>query len=96
MPSARARPSRTARMSSRSWAVVEGGPVQSASWTLRAEVVFDRRRNTSATWDSYPIRFTDTPEVRVDFMRAGRGEVGACEASLVPERSNDFARAALI
>src|SRR5437763_1892863 len=38
---------------------VEGGAVQSASWTLREQVRFDRDRITSANWDSYPImRFT--------------------------------------
>ena len=41
---------------------VEGGAVQSASWTLRERVRFDRTRITSVTWDSYPIlRFTEVP-----------------------------------
>ena len=65
---------------------VEGGAVQSASWTLREQVRFDRYQITSAGWDSYPIfRFTDTPEVTVHVMDApGEAEVGAGEVSLGP------------
>jgi nicotinate dehydrogenase subunit B len=65
---------------------VEGGAVQSASWTLREQVRFDRDTITSAGWDSYPIlRFTDTPEVMVRVMDApGEAEVGAGEVSLGP------------
>ena len=65
---------------------VEGGAVQSASWTLREQVRFDRDQITSAGWDSYPIlRFTDTPEVMVRVMDApGEAEVGAGEVSLGP------------
>jgi nicotinate dehydrogenase subunit B len=65
---------------------VEGGAVQSASWTLREQVRFDRDRITSSTWDSYPIlRFTDAPEVMVRVMDApGEAEVGAGEVSLGP------------
>jgi nicotinate dehydrogenase subunit B len=64
----------------------EGGAVQSASWTLREQVRFDRDKITSAGWDSYPIlRFTDTPEVTVRVMDApGEAEVGAGEVSLGP------------
>jgi nicotinate dehydrogenase subunit B len=65
---------------------VEGGAVQSASWTLREQVRFDRYTITSAGWDTYPIlRFTDTPEVMVHVMDApGEAEVGAGEVSLGP------------
>jgi nicotinate dehydrogenase subunit B len=65
---------------------VEGGAVQSASWTLREQVRFDRYQITSAGWDSYPIlRFTDTPEVMVHVLDApGEAEVGAGEVSLGP------------
>ena len=65
---------------------VEGGAVQSASWTLREQVHFDRDRITSAGWDTYPIfRFTDTPEVMVRVMDApGEAEVGAGEVCLGP------------
>ncbi len=65
---------------------VEGGAVQSASWTLREQVRFDRDRITTAGWDSYPIlRFTDTPEVTVRVMDApGEAEVGAGEVAQGP------------
>ena len=65
---------------------VEGGAVQSASWTLREQVRFDRDRITSAGWDSYPIlRFTETPEVMVRIMDApGEPETGAGEVAQGP------------
>jgi nicotinate dehydrogenase subunit B len=65
---------------------VEGGAVQSASWTLREQVRFDRDQITSATWDSYPIlRFTDTPEVMVRVLDApDEAEVGAGEVAQGP------------
>ena len=65
---------------------VEGGAVQSASWTLREQVTFDRDQITSAGWDSYPVlRFTDTPQVIVRVMDApGEAEVGAGEVAQGP------------
>jgi nicotinate dehydrogenase subunit B len=65
---------------------VEGGALQSASWTVREHVRFDRERITSATWESYPIlRFTDIPEVRVRVIDApGEAELGAGEVALGP------------
>jgi CO/xanthine dehydrogenase Mo-binding subunit/aerobic-type carbon monoxide dehydrogenase small subunit (CoxS/CutS family) len=65
---------------------VEGGAVQSASWTLREQVRFDRDRITSAGWDSYPIlRFTEVPQVRVRVMDApDEAEVGAGEVAQGP------------
>jgi len=65
---------------------VEGGAVQSASWTLREQVRFDRDKITSAGWDSYPIlRFTEVPEVMVRIADApGEAEVGAGEIAQGP------------
>jgi CO/xanthine dehydrogenase Mo-binding subunit len=65
---------------------VEGGAVQSASWTLREQVRFDRDKIISTGWDSYPIlRFTDTPEVMVRVLDApGEAEVGAGEVAQGP------------
>jgi CO/xanthine dehydrogenase Mo-binding subunit len=65
---------------------VEGGAVQSASWTLREQVRFDRDQITSAGWDSYPIlRFTQTPEVMVRIMDApDQAETGAGEIAQGP------------
>jgi nicotinate dehydrogenase subunit B len=65
---------------------VEGGAVQSASWTLREQVRFDRAQITSANWDSYPIlRFTEVPEVTVRIVdAAGEDETGAGELAAGP------------
>jgi nicotinate dehydrogenase subunit B len=65
---------------------VEGGAVQSSSWTLREQVRFDRDKITSAAWDSYPIlRFTEVPEVMVRIVDApGEAEVGAGEVAQGP------------
>jgi CO/xanthine dehydrogenase Mo-binding subunit len=65
---------------------VEGGAVQSASWTLREQVRFDRTRITSDNWDSYPIlRFTDVPAVAVRIIDApGEPETGAGEVAQGP------------
>jgi nicotinate dehydrogenase subunit B len=65
---------------------VEGGAVQSASWTLAEQVRFDREKITSAGWDSYPIlRFTQTPEVTVRIVGApGEAETGAGEIAQGP------------
>jgi nicotinate dehydrogenase subunit B len=64
---------------------VEGGAVQSASWTLRERVRFDRTRITSQNWDSYPIlRFTEVPEVTVRIVDAAEEETGAGELAAGP------------
>jgi len=65
---------------------VEGGAVQSASWTLHEQVRFDRDRITSASWDSYPIlTFTEAPEVMVRIVDAsGEAETGAGELAQGP------------
>jgi nicotinate dehydrogenase subunit B len=65
---------------------VEGGAVQSASWTLHEQVRFDRDKITSASWDSYPIlRFTQTPRVMVRIVDApGEAETGAGELAQGP------------
>jgi len=65
---------------------VEGGAVQSASWTLREQVRFDRTQITSANWDSYPIlRFTEVPQVTVRIVDAAdEEETGAGELAAGP------------
>ena len=59
---------------------IEGGAVQSASWTLRERVRFDRRRVTSVDWETYPIlRFSQVPAVDVTGIvdRIGTGDAFA-------------------
>ena len=66
---------------------IEGGILQSASWTLSEAVGFDRTRITSADWSSYPIvRFADVPEsVEVHVIdRPGQPFLGTGEAAQGP------------
>ena len=66
---------------------IEGGILQSASWTLYESVAFDRTRVTSRDWGSYPIlRFSAVPdEVEVHVIdRPGRPFLGTGEASQGP------------
>ena len=66
---------------------IEGGIVQSASWTLYESVSFDDTRITSRDWRRYPIlRFTVVPEsVEVHVIdRPGQPFLGAGEAGQGP------------
>jgi CO/xanthine dehydrogenase Mo-binding subunit len=66
---------------------IEGGILQSASWTLHERVGFDRTRITSHDWSSYPIlRFTDIPdEVQVHVLnQPGQPFLGTGEAAQGP------------
>ena len=48
---------------------IEGGIVQAISWTLKEQVLWDRDRILSRSWESYPIlRFDETPEVEVSIV----------------------------
>jgi nicotinate dehydrogenase subunit B len=66
---------------------IEGGIVQSASWTLYEAVSFDTTAITSTDWGSYPIaRFADVPgsvEVHV-IERRGAPFLGTGEAAQGP------------
>jgi nicotinate dehydrogenase subunit B len=66
---------------------VEGGILQSASWTLFEEVTFDPMRITSVDWASYPImRFSEVPQ-QVDVVlvdRPGAPFLGAGETAQGP------------
>jgi len=70
---------------------IEGGIIQSASWTLLESVRFDRARVTTRSWADYPIlRFTDVPEVEVvlldqpaeRFLGVGEGSQGPAAAAI--------------
>jgi CO/xanthine dehydrogenase Mo-binding subunit len=66
---------------------IEGGILQSASWTLYEQVGFDKTRVTSRDWASYPIlRFSAVPEsLEVHVIdRPGQPFLGAGEASQGP------------
>ena len=66
---------------------VEGGIIQSASWTLHEAVEFDRTSIKSADWSRYPIlRFAEIPEsVDVHVIdRPGEHFLGTGEAAQGP------------
>jgi CO/xanthine dehydrogenase Mo-binding subunit len=65
---------------------LEGGAIQSASWTLLEAAKFDRQRLLSVDWEQYPIlRFDEVPEVSVSLIDTGEhASLGAGEASLGP------------
>ncbi len=65
---------------------IEGGVIQSASWTLKEEVKFDRQRVTSRSWAEYPIlTFAEVPEVEVVLIdRPNERSLGAGEGSQAP------------
>lgn len=65
---------------------IEGGALQSVSWTTKEQVRFDGRNVTSADWESYPIlTFSEAPAVDVVLLdRPQHPSVGAGEASIGP------------
>jgi nicotinate dehydrogenase subunit B len=65
---------------------LEGGAIQSCSWTLLEEVRFSRNQVTTRSWADYPILgFTDAPSVRVSLAdQPGEPSLGAGEAAQGP------------
>ena len=65
---------------------IEGGIIQSTSWTLKEAVQFDRTRVTSRTWATYPIlNFPEVPKVEVHLLnRPEENPLGSGEASSGP------------
>ena len=66
---------------------IQGGILQSASWTLHERVAFDRTRVTSRDWSSYPIlRFSEVPdEIQVHVVdQPGAPFLGTGEAAQGP------------
>ena len=65
---------------------LEGGVIQSVSWTLKERVAFDRTRVTSIDWEGYPIlRFGAAPEVETVLLdRPGEPYLGSGEATQGP------------
>jgi CO/xanthine dehydrogenase Mo-binding subunit len=50
---------------------IEGGIVQSISWTLKEQVGFDGRRVTTRSFEEYPIiRFDEVPELNVELIES--------------------------
>jgi CO/xanthine dehydrogenase Mo-binding subunit len=65
---------------------IEGGAIQSTSWTLKEAVRFDRTRILSDTWETYPILpFSEVPKVEVEILaRPSEPAMGAGEAAQGP------------
>jgi CO/xanthine dehydrogenase Mo-binding subunit len=65
---------------------IEGGIVQSLSWTLKEGVRFDAGGVKSADWVSYPIlTFSEVPPIEVELIdRPGQPFLGTGEASQGP------------
>lgn len=65
---------------------LEGGLIQSASWTLKEAVTFDEFSATSSDWESYPIlTFPEIPTVEVILLdHPGEPSLGAGEATQGP------------
>jgi CO/xanthine dehydrogenase Mo-binding subunit len=70
---------------------IEGGIVQTISWTLKERVVYDAEGVTSLNWNSYPIlTFAEVPEVEVAVidrpelppLGAGEGTQGPTAAAI--------------
>ncbi len=65
---------------------LEGGAIQSCSWTLKEAVGFSRQEITTRSWADYPIlSFSEAPSVRVSLVhQPGEPALGAGEASQGP------------
>ena len=65
---------------------IEGGIIQSASWTLHEQVRFDKSGILSRDWASYPIlTMPDVPKVEVELInRPNERSLGAGEGSQGP------------
>jgi CO/xanthine dehydrogenase Mo-binding subunit len=65
---------------------LEGGFVQSASWTLKEQVNFDETGILAEDWDSYPIlRFPEIPPIEVVLInRQDLPSIGSGEATQGP------------
>ena len=65
---------------------IEGGLIQSLSWTLKEEVQMDDTQVLSQDWSSYPIlTFSEVPPVEVVLIdRPGQPFLGTGEASQGP------------
>jgi len=76
---------------------IEGGFIQSASWTLKEAVSFDRTRVKTRSWADYPIlRFDEVPPVDVvirnqpneRFLGVGEGSQGPAAAAIANAIAN--------
>ena len=76
---------------------IEGGIIQSTSWTLKEALRFDRTRVVTNSWADYPIlRFEEVPRVDVvlidrpemPFLGVGEGSTGPAAAAIANALAN--------
>jgi CO/xanthine dehydrogenase Mo-binding subunit len=76
---------------------IEGGIIQSSSWTLKEEVKFDAMRVNTRSWADYPImRFEEVPQIEVlllnqpeaPFLGVGEGSQGPAAAAIANAIAN--------
>jgi nicotinate dehydrogenase subunit B len=76
---------------------IEGGIIQSTSWTLKEALSFDRTRVKTRSWADYPIlRFDEVPQVDVvivsqpneRFLGVGEGSQGPAAAAIANAVAN--------
>jgi len=65
---------------------IEGGIIQSSSWTLKEQVRFDAQKITTHTWADYPIlTFKEVPKIQVHLLhRSEEKSLGVGEGSQGP------------
>ncbi|HZI84300.1 MAG TPA: molybdopterin cofactor-binding domain-containing protein [Casimicrobiaceae bacterium] len=65
---------------------IEGGIVQAISWTLHEQLLWDRERLLSRSWETYPIlRFDETPDIEVSIVsRPEEPSLGTGECAAGP------------
>ncbi|WP_028220312.1 xanthine dehydrogenase family protein molybdopterin-binding subunit [Paraburkholderia oxyphila] len=65
---------------------IEGGIIQSLSWTLKERVTFSRTEITTRTWQDYPIlSFAEVPPIEIGLLeRTEEASLGAGECSIGP------------
>jgi CO/xanthine dehydrogenase Mo-binding subunit len=65
---------------------IEGGAIQSTSWTLKEQVKLGERGIAIAGWEEYPVlKFSEVPAVDVELIdRPDLPSVGAGEAAQGP------------
>ena len=65
---------------------IEGGAIQSLSWTLTERVRIEGGKVTSNDWENYPIiRFTEVPPIHIEILdQPDQQSLGSGEAAMGP------------